>query len=77
MSYTEGRRRTRKRVGGGGVISLDRQRYTERDIRGIRRRLNKIVADDGPHLSPSMFEQVGDARERTVNEIARGDEYVV
>lgn len=30
------------------VISLDRQRYMERDIRGIRRRLNKIVADHGP-----------------------------
>lgn len=61
---------------GEDVISLDRQRYMERDIRGIRRRLNKIVADHGPTLVAFDVWTGWWRAKRTVNEIAGGDECV-
>lgn len=45
----------------------------ERDIRGIRRRLNKIVADHGPPLVAFDVWTGWWRAKRTVNEIAGGD----
>lgn len=47
----------------------------ERDIRGIRRRLNKIVADHGPPLVAFDVWTGWWRAKRTVNEIAGGDEW--